>query len=303
MQRRGQVRHRERLAVRGRQRWTTSHRTQAPRRPGRPLRTRVQRRAQARHRTARRRPARQRTSRRARASSRWGMRRRVKVTLRVRLRGQGRRWARGRPQAPHRQAPRPKAPRPGCRREPAHARGRAVGSLSPEPLRGLLRRIARLLAKTLPPRRGARSQRSTGRSKEPAFPAGRRQGDPAAYGTTRRTCRSCAREREEGPETLRTGPVSSAASSEFRCLLGSRTRPGSNPPPGWGAPTRRTDGPAPGCVDGVTLRHGRRIRRCQRRPTGQVPCWTAQQTTDSTSDVNRVPISRNIKFSQVGHGA
>ncbi|SEH01540.1 hypothetical protein SAMN05444920_120244 [Nonomuraea solani] len=109
-----------------------------------------------------------------------------------------------------------------------------------------------------------------------------------------------AREREEGPETLRTGPVSSAASAEFRCLLGSRTRPGSNPPPGWGAPTRRTDGPAPGCVDEVTLRHGRRIRRCQRRPTGQVPCWTAQQTTDSTSDVNRVPISRNIKFPQVG---
>jgi hypothetical protein len=134
----------------------------------------------------------------------------------------------------------------------------------------------------------------------PPVPEGR-QGDPASDGTTRRNRRSSAREREEGPETLRTGSVSSAASAEFRCLLGSRTRPGSNPPPGWGAPTRRTDGPAPGCVDEATLRHGRRIRRCQRRPTGQVPCWTAQQTTDSTSDVNRVPISRNIKFPQVGH--
>ncbi|SDH59442.1 hypothetical protein SAMN05421505_118124 [Sinosporangium album] len=56
--------------------------------------------------------------------------------------------------------------------------------------------------------------------------------------------------REEGPETLRTGSVPSAASAEFRCLLGVRARPGSNPPPGRGAPPRRIDDTAPGCSGG-----------------------------------------------------
>ncbi|GAA1262585.1 hypothetical protein GCM10009677_12780 [Sphaerisporangium rubeum] len=60
------------------------------------------------------------------------------------------------------------------------------------------------------------------------------------------TVRGVARDGKRARTTLRTGSVPSAASAEFRCLLGVRALPGSNPPSGWGAPTRRTDGAATG---------------------------------------------------------
>lgn len=44
---------------------------------------------------------------------------------------------------------------------------------------------------------------------------------------------------------------------------------GSNPPPGWSAPPRRTAGPAPGCTDGVTSVTGAGTGEVERRPTGQ----------------------------------
>ncbi len=209
---RERVRPQERLATRGQRRRATSHRTQARRRTGAPFRARVRRRTQARRRMARR----------GRAPGRWAMRRhpkgslRVKVSLWASLRGQGRRWtgawARVRPQAPypqapHPQAPRPqaprpqaprpqtphpqatrtRAPRPGRRREPAPARGWAVGSLSPEPLRGLLRRIARRLRKRYRPAGAPEASAAPEDRKNRRFPPGggrvipRPTGPPGAH--------------------------------------------------------------------------------------------------------------------------
>jgi hypothetical protein len=57
-----------------------------------------------------------------------------------------------------------KAPQPGSSR----ARTRAEGSFCPEPLRGLLAKLASMLAKTLPPRRPGSRQRGAGRSENRA---------------------------------------------------------------------------------------------------------------------------------------
>lgn len=70
-------------------------------------------------------------------------------------------------------------------------------------------------------------------------------------------------------------------------------------PPPVGHPVPADHRAAPGSAHGVTLRHGRRPRRRQETANRSVPCWTAQQTTELSSDVNHAPITRNTKFLQL----
>jgi hypothetical protein len=119
-----------------------------------------------------------------------------------------------------------------------------------------------------------RTSRRAGARRRPvvARPGARQRGDPKADGRLLDRPDACGAPHGSGKRariTLRTGSVPSAASADYRCLLGARTPPWVQPPARMECPASTNRQPCAWLYGRGHPRHGRRNRRCLRRPTGQ----------------------------------